>query len=258
MFSINTFESSKGQNKGQDVQTVMIGTNDDPRKNRHIGASMARDLIAILSDSTLCAKFMADLHTVAGVAPSKPVPAKPVTPPTMAPHNTPAVAAALLGMLPPANNVPKLTTEETIQAIQDSQNARKDKTGRAGSKPAKRGRKATVTANLSPAVSTVNVSVASVKPEPETLDSLKAKAKAAGLKIKGNFGSVESYRKAIAKAGGLPVTKPVAMPEPVAAPSQTKAPKNTLITNAIGADGFHYAIYRTENGTLIAVADSRK
>jgi hypothetical protein len=249
MFAINSFVSDKGSSKGQTIKTVMLGDNADPRKNTHIGRSLAILLAEILRNPVLAVEFVRDLHVVAGLNPPT-VYDTPATPVTPAPP--PGQAAT-----------PSLTTEETIAAIHESRTI--PPTDRAGKGPAKNkgGRKAK--AAMQPATATlpnatVNVTVASSK---DDLDSLKAEAKA--LKVKGAhlYKDSAKLKAIIAKAKGetvkpeTPVT-PVKPETETTTPPATKAAKRVLVTTALGEDNNVYVIYRTAEGTLVAVADTIK
>lgn len=65
MFTINSFESTMGGNKGSLVSTVMLGDDPNPTKNRHIGQRLAREILAILADSSQISPFLESLKMVA-------------------------------------------------------------------------------------------------------------------------------------------------------------------------------------------------
>lgn len=169
-------------------------------------------------------------------------PTMPVVSPDPVVRRTVELAASVPTPAPVAVSPPKMTTEETVASIHASQDARKDKTGRPAPKASKGGPKAEPKVTAAPT------------PTGETLDELKARAKA--LKIKGAhfFKDEAKLREAIAKA--TPASTPAAVAVP--APSVTRQPKRTMVTSAKGADGVTYAIYLNADGTLGAVADVQK
>jgi hypothetical protein len=262
MFFVNEFASTKSYNKGQSVRTLVIGdVKDNPqdRSNTHIGQALAIRLAAILRNPTLAVEFVRDLHIVAGLNPPTVygTPAAPVAPPVAPPV--------------PSTPQPSLSTEETINAIHATRDMNADTGGKAKPAKEKKTRKtAKQAAAMQPAPATVpsaTINMTVAQKIEKTRDELIEEGKALGMAGIAMWGKSPKMTlanlaaKVAAKRGTVkPATPaPAATPEIEATPAPAaRAAKRVLITMALGENNEVYAIYRTENGTLVAVADVSK